>query len=1407
MIGLAIAALLLTQGEAPQKQVSLWVARDLAPAQKIQIQLQSVNVRAVHLEARKLTMQQWVAHEFHETKPIGGALVKAWDTNIATQGSHPPTQGGNAYYSRQVNLPAMPAGLYVITAAGGGASAYAVVNVTHLSIVSKQGHNGLLVWVTDVKTGTAIKGAAVSVWRKPATETAGAKTDGQGIARFDPGATDGLVAVRYGGDLALQQSQFESSDGRLKVHVQTDRPIYRPGQTVHYKAILRAFKGAGYENLAGRVCQVEVVDPFGDPAEVHTLKTNSVGTLEGSYSIPRAGALGTYGFQVHLGDETGDGTFTVQEYRKPEFKVAVQAKKRRYLAGETVEFDLAAQYYFGVPVQQAEVSYTVRSTETGDSDFTQQLFFGGDGNLYPSDRYGSSPVVANDVAHTDAEGKATISVPSKLGQPDILYQIECTVQDVSRRIVETSSSVPVFAAQRRIQLASSLSMAPVGSLFPLELKLRDLDGHPQPGTVKLTVTRPTWNDKTGKYEKKILTKTQVRVPAKGAATVNLPAAAEGTLYVLAEADDGSGRTARATFSIYVAGFKAKPERIDEPPFVTVKLDKRTYTPGDTLNAFIETNVAKRPILVTLEGTRLFWHTILPPGRGRFVKIPLGAEHTPNAYLVASVWADGDLEQEAALVPVPDVAHRLDVSVTPDKQSYRPGDSARYTVQTRDSKGRPVSAEVGVGVVDEAIYALMADNTSDPYAFYWGRRANGVATSYTAPEEMSGGAYQRANSAVPLRQRFEDTAFWNARVTTGADGLGTVSLEMPGNLTTWRATARAIDAETRGGSAISKVISNRPVMLRLATPRHWVAGDLFRLIGTVNNRTDKEREFTVHLEADRVGFADGTDRTITVPANSQTAVSWQLGFGGGAGEGRTVLTASIAPRGFADPTGEYSDRLRVTVPIVPRGYAKTVLAGGVFESSLETSLALPAARLRGAGELQIEVFAGLGAVEAAAAQRVFDADVFMPSTAAASLHLAALRGLPPSGDTVRESLAFLSRTLSGQGWGWLEGAPMHPRITAAVLQDLLAAKKLLPSDRLVKIATLGSAEAYRTASLWEDRAILASAVAEADPRAGAPMVDEVLKRGIELSPYARLRLAAALVRLGRRSEGIALAQGVLADAKLGPSESFVPSGFGIGWTASDVETTAEALQTLGLLGFEPDVQRQLARWVARARERWLPHDEEAAIAVALHSYLQAHPEPKALGDISIVVDGEDVPVKRSTVAPLASALAELPTAGDPKIVVRGSLPGELFYTLRARVYLPPDGDHQNGALAIRRFEVRAPSGLWQEVARPIRPGEPVRCTVVVWGDDVDDLLQIVEPMPAGFEHVESDPMGWSREEVRDGAVIHYVPNSGTPQVFRYYLRSESEGSLTALPVTVESVRRPDHGGRSDAMQLKVVSGGR
>jgi uncharacterized protein YfaS (alpha-2-macroglobulin family) len=160
------------------------------------------------------------------------------------------------YRSRQLNLPELPPGIYLIEAQGRGARAWGVVNITNLAVVAKRSPKRILAWVTDFKSGAPVAGARVTLWNRAGTPAlTGAATvsgltgkDGAGLLAASPGNEQVLVVSR-GGDNAGVPLAVEEPDGKLTMHFQADRPIYRPGQKVFFKAILRRTQGRGWKPL------------------------------------------------------------------------------------------------------------------------------------------------------------------------------------------------------------------------------------------------------------------------------------------------------------------------------------------------------------------------------------------------------------------------------------------------------------------------------------------------------------------------------------------------------------------------------------------------------------------------------------------------------------------------------------------------------------------------------------------------------------------------------------------------------------------------------------------------------------------------------------------------------------------------------------------------------------------------------------------------------------------------------------------------------------------------------------------------------------------------------------------------------------------------------------------------------
>ena len=127
----------------------------------------------------------------------------------------------------------------------------------------------------------------------------------------------------------------------------------------------------------------------------------------------------------------------------------------------------------------------------------------------------------------------------------------------------------------------------------------------------------------------------------------------------------------------------------------------------------------------------------------------------------------------------------------------------------------------------------------------------------------------------IRKAFPDTAFWAADLVTDAAGKAQAKVEFPDSLTTWRATARGVTADTRVGSAITKTIVRKNLILRLAVPRFFVQGDEIVISALVHNYLTTEKTVRVSLDVKGLDVLDGATRDVRVLPRAEVTVDWRV----------------------------------------------------------------------------------------------------------------------------------------------------------------------------------------------------------------------------------------------------------------------------------------------------------------------------------------------------------------------------------------------------------------------------------------------------------------------------------------------------------------------------------------------------
>ena len=147
-------------------------------------------------------------------------------------------------------------------------------------------------------------------------------------------------------------------DGLL-AYVITDRPVYRPEQTVRFKLWLRHMREGILNNVPARNVSITIYDPRGNKVHEASAQTDQYGGMDGSFRLGEEPPLGVYRIYVHGRKYVGGQNFRVEEYKKPEFEVTVEPARTHMKLGEQVTALIRAKYYFGAPVTDATVKYRV----------------------------------------------------------------------------------------------------------------------------------------------------------------------------------------------------------------------------------------------------------------------------------------------------------------------------------------------------------------------------------------------------------------------------------------------------------------------------------------------------------------------------------------------------------------------------------------------------------------------------------------------------------------------------------------------------------------------------------------------------------------------------------------------------------------------------------------------------------------------------------------------------------------------------------------------------------------------------------------------------------------------------------------------------------------------------------------
>ncbi|HET7584408.1 MAG TPA: MG2 domain-containing protein [Gemmatimonadaceae bacterium] len=889
----------------------------------------------------------------------------------------------------------------------------ALVQVTDLGVHARIGTESGMVWVTGASDGAARAGAQVTLYDLRGRAVAHARTDAQGLAtltgyhtgevgaqsgEFDADdwearAFDGHVAVRLGDDRALvgiSQYDPDLSPWRFGVSaawggeripaaaaVFTERGIYRPGEVVHAKAIVRAGALGALRVPTGDSLRWHFYDRESGTLADSVAPLSAFGTADHALSIPSDAPLGTYSVAVesHRGTqwvELARTTYRVAEYRPPEFLVSAHADSDARFPGDSMHTVVEARYLFGAPMGRAQLTWQVIQNPMSPWELeipnTDGYTIGENGWWWEEDDESSS-VIAGGVDTLDARGTRTVSValpePPR-GRPARIT-LQAAVQDVNRQTVGSGASTVVHPS------AFYVGVKPQGeSYFWRAGAAQRLDviavrptGARESGVrVHGTVVRREWHqvrrirngisEIVGEWVADTLGGCDVVTSASPATCTVTPAM--GGLYQLTfRATDDRGRAVTTTLVRWVAGREWVPWN-DESRFkMDVIADRQRYAVGDTATVMFASPFTDAEAWITVEREGVIEQRRVRLTSGSTtLRFPITEAFVPNAY-VSIIVARGRSAPPGALddpgrptirvgyaeLRVTPEVKRLAVKVTPAASEYRPGDTARIALDVHDAGGHARRAEVTLWAVDEGVLALTGYRTPDPLDLLYRERglgmrlaSNMVSVAPQIPEGEKGrrepGGGGGAGEADVLRSRFQTTAFFLGSVVTDSAGHAVARAKLPDNLTTFRVMAVAVTAGDRYGSGESSLLVTRPLVARPALPRFVRTGDRFTA-GTVINRRAGGTP-TVQVTASATGLDIAGDAKRSARLEEGRGAEVRFGFRAPRGDSVRVR---FDVRGAGD-----ADAVQLTLPVRPDSRPRTYTVSGIVRDTATAELVLP-----------------------------------------------------------------------------------------------------------------------------------------------------------------------------------------------------------------------------------------------------------------------------------------------------------------------------------------------------------------------------------------------------------------------------------------------------------------------------------
>lgn len=1303
----------------------------------------------------------------------------------------------------------------------------ALGNVTDLGLVLKAGANSGLVWVTRISTGAAVTDATVTVHSPDGKTVHVAKTDAEGLVRLPgtdsmltafraSGPTEGneyswrttqrLIVVAEAGDQlaavdghwsdGIQAWNFGSHgasprDAAVRGFVLSDRGIYRPGETVHFKGFVRELRVAQPPRLPeNRTVDVEIRDSKGTRVAQKKLTLNGFGSFSLDHELNPAAALGDYYLRASVGSRSFQERFSVQEFRPIEFDITNLTPKplKPLLLGEAIGVNFNASYLFGSPLAGVPAEWGVTRRQAY-LRFAHLPGF----NFRDQYAYNRESYIANGTLETDDAGdiafQFTDGESGLTGPQD--YVVSVGVTDSTQQRVSRQAVIRAHATDAYLGVRIKEWVANAGEPFQFDLVSVSPEGKERAQDVTLSVTRKERkcerikNSPYRRWDCNTITTPistrEVHLGGKGVHAETVVPAESGRYAIRVEGKDSRGHLIAASDTIWVVGDGANSwSGGDESVRMELVQSKKSYKAGDVARLIPQADLAGMTVLVSIERDGVV-ETRIEKVKGGVPSfdIPITEAYAPNVYVsvVAVSGRRGDDDREdrprfrmgAVSLPVDFESKRLQVTVSTDRENYQPGEMVTGEVRVV-SGSTPVRAEIAVSVTDEGVLKLINFATPDPMkAFYapWGWAVD-AATNwnrfllYTLPRGADGQeGHDGGGAGDRVRSDFVSSAFWAPSLVTNSEGKASFRFKAPDNLTAFRIMAAVADEGDRFGSADRTIRVRKDLMVRSILPRFFNEEDEVEIGAIVHNYSPTDGDVALEFESHAL-TPSAVKKTVRIAVNGKERVLFRVKVPRDQHEAGVQFKASM---------GTYRDGMKKQLPIrVPLVVDRLpVLVGNMQEAgSVDAELTWADATLLDRSRFTVSVDrSGLsdlapslkyligypyGCLEQTLSRLI---PMFKVDDLVSSLDVEELNDEKSLERFVRAGIGKVLRqqNYSGHFQLW-PGSKPEPHLTAYTLYGLSEGRKAgasIPQEPIDRaLAALREWASSDERSLREPgeaatTAMAAYAMASWDKGDSGLNAKLFESRGA-LPRYGKAFLLRALAKAGGPREQIDALLQELRDStvlasrgRVGDPAAQQSLGLLIGeehayrrYMSSDVRTTAIALSAFLETAPDDPLIPRLVAGLKGARLKtgyWYNTQDNLYSIVALGDYSRARSGGES--HVKVLLGDRVLTDQKLTGSAVVNLSLPLTDVKPGELQIESD--GLAYYSARVELSRRPvENDFVSNGMVISREYRDAKTS--QSLYDAATVGQLVEVRIVVRGVDDMQHLALVDPLPGGLEVV-------------------------------------------------------------------------